>query len=708
MPPPVPPVLEDFTSARLTYRNGDLFNPPALTNFLGCLQAAPDITAVQHVTFAPWSLGGSWLGALELDGRRLHTTAAPIEFEWRPDRIVRRTEHDAYQLVSTTVMGVRAQTITVALRVTNTFSAARSVRLSLLAGEGVVHSPDGWHTPDSPREAPAISTTPWEGTPPAEKLRRNRRETLGDRAGLLFSSQSSIAHALQATSPTPDRIERRWLHFDWQLGPGETRTLHFFVAVGDDPAALRLAFDRWRIQPDAAVAGAETDWRAEIAAVFTPGNARYSGHLPVLATANAALRAVYLNAVITAVYFKRDHPGSAHGRTYVTLMPRYWATTSFINDWSLAALVLILLDPVCARTTIERWLERDIHRHFGTEYVSGRNAGNWYSCNDYAMARLITLYVRVTGESAWLDHRVGDRTILDHLLACAAHYRSLDRGSGLADYGDRNSLLEAVGTYEHEVASLNAANVWILRETAAVLESRGRGAEAKQLLAEAAALVPRIQELYVQGAGYWCCRHPGGERIPVRHAWDFIHTLNFLHADLPAAQVAEMVAFFRRELMTPTWMSALSPQDEDTGFSLRPDHQWNGSYPAWVSLAASALVRAGEHALLASWLPGLAATAQQGPYAQAHFVETAAPTVAGGARKAPTEWPYLNDWSCLSAGNFFETIVLGLFGFEPGCTQPAARPRLAAIDPHASLHGLRWQGRSLVLHADGRLADRPA
>ncbi len=706
MAPPVGPSLEEFSSARLTCRTGELFNPPALTNFLGCLQVAPDITAVQHLTFAPWSVGASWLGALQFDGCRLHTTAAEIAFEWRPDRVVRQTARHDWHFTSTTVMGVRAQTVTVALQITNRAATRRSVRFALLAGEGVVRSDDGWHTPASPQEAPLISTTPWEGAPPATTLRRNRREVLADRSGLLFSSRASAAHALQATSPAPDWIDRRWLGFNWSFEPGETRTLHFFIAVGGDPEELRSALTRWRENPGAELTAAETDWRAEIAAAFTPGNARYSGHLPVLRTTNTALRAIYLNAVITAIYLKREPLASPHGRTYVTLMPRYWATTSFINDWSLAALLLTLLDPACVRRTIERWLERDIHRHFGTEYVSGRSTGNWYSCNDYAMARLITLYVRVTGEADWLAHRVGERTVLDHLLACATHYRTLDRGSGLADYGDRNSLLEAVGTYEHEVASLNAANVWILRETAALLDWRGLAEEASRLRQEATALVSRVQSLYVAGAGYWHCRQPDGELVPVRHAWDFIHTLNFLHADLTAAQITEMIAFFRRELMTPTWMSALSPLDEDTGFSLRPDHQWNGSYPAWVSLAATALLNSGHADLLATWLPGLAASAQQGPYSQAHFVETAAPTVAGGARKAPTEWPYINDWTCLSAGNFFETVVLGLFGFDPSYTQASARPQLDRLDPQAALHGLRWQGQLLEIRADGTIHSR--
>jgi len=702
------PRLEEFASARLVYRNGDLFNPPALTNFLGCLQAAPDILAVQHLTFAPYSLGESWLGALELNGRRLHTTAAPIEFHWRPDRITRWTTHDDFALESVCVMGVRRQTVTVALQVTNRASVARPLHLRVLTGEGVIRSTTNWKTPYSPRECPAISTTPWDGTPAAHTLVRNVVTPMADGHGLLFTSCTSAACALQACAPAPERIERRWLDFSWTLAPNETRVLHFFIAVGGDEKAVLAEFAAWRTDPAAALAAAEADWRAELAAVFTPGNDRYSGHLPVLHTRNESLRAIYLNAVITAVYFKREHPDSPHGRTYVTLMPRYWVTTSFINDWSLSALLLILLDPQCARTTIERWLERDIHRHFGTEYASGASTGNWYSCNDYAMARLVTIYLRVTGDRAWLQHRVGERSVLEHLRGCAAHYRTLNRGHGLADYGDRNSLLEAVGTYEHEVASLNAANVWILRETATVLEWAGDAAAATALRAEAGELVPAIQQLYVTGQGFWQCRQPDGSLVPVRHVWDFIHTLNFLHGDLPRAQIDEMIAFFQRELQTPSWLSALSPQDEDTGFSQRPDHQWNGSYPAWVSLAASALLKAGRADLFAGWLPGLAATSRQGPYSQAHFVETAAPTVDSGARKAPTEWPYINDWTCLSAGNFFETVVLGAFGIETGYARLEARPQLQQLDATATLHGLRWQGGLYEIAADGRVTSLPS
>jgi len=702
-PAPARPGLEDFTSAPLRARVGELFNPPGLTNFFGCLQAAFDAVAVQHVTFAPYSCGESSLGTLALNDRAVMAAGHEIEFVWRPDRIERRLSLDGFALESTTAMGVRAATVEVRLRVTNPTAAPRAARLRLLAGEGVIHSPDRWKTPYSPRECPAISTTPWEGTPPLSALVRNERAPTPARDGLLFTSRTSRAALLQATAPAPDRIEDRFFHFDWILAAGETRELVYFIALGATAAETLDLHARWQADGRHLTAAAEADWRRELAAVFTPGNDRYSGHLPLLATTDAALRALYLNAVVTVVYFKREHPAAKFRRTYTTLMPRYWVTTSFINDWSLTALLLVLLDPACVRSMLEVWLERDVHRHFGVEYVSGESTGNWYSCNDYAMTRLITTYLRVTGDLAWLDRAVGGRTVRSHLLGLATHYRQLAGPSGLADYGDRNSLLEAVGTYEHEVASLNAANVWILREVAELLEFLGEPVAARELRSEADALVPRVQALYRPGTGYWNCRRPDGSLVPVRHVWDFIHTLHFLHHDLPAAQIDEMVAFFTRELMSPTWLAALSPLDADAGFSLRPDHQWNGSYPGWVALAIGALAKAGRRDVLACWLPGLAASARQGPFSQAHFVETYAPPLAGGARKAPTEWPYINDWTVLCAGGFFDAIVLDLFGVEFGYRELSARPRLVPLDPAARLHHVSWHGQLHTVSANGAI-----
>jgi hypothetical protein len=692
------PRPEDCASAALTVRAGELFNPPGLTNRLGCLQAAFDLAGVQHVTFPPYSCGDAVLGACALNGTATAAAGVPLTFRWRPDRIERAMEFDGFALASTTVMAVGAAALAVEVRVRNLADRPREARLRLLAGEGVVRSDDGWRTPDSPRESPRLSTTPWEGTPPPATLVRNTREAAAD--GLILLSRTSAAALAQRTAPPPTAPSGRAFEFVRTLGPGEESAVVLHVGVGPDRSAALAAATPVAFQHLAAAAAA--DWTAELAAAFTPGNDRFGGHLPTLATRCEPLRALYLNAVLAVLVMRRITPHGPHPHTYVTLMPRYWVTTSFLNDWSLTALLLVLLDPACVRAHAERWLERGVERHFGLEYVSGASTGNWYSCNAYAMTRLISTYVRVTGDEAWLDRPVAGRTVAAHLDGLADHVLSLDRGSGLGDYGDRNSLLEAVGTYEHEVASLNAAAAWVLREVAVFAERRGGKDRAAALRGEARRIAAALQELAAED-GSWRCRGRDGTLTPVRHVWDFIHVLNLVPDDVPAERRDAMVRFFARELQTPEWLAALSPLDEDAGFSLRPDHQWNGSYPAWVALAVGALARAGQDRLLADWLPGLARATAQGPLAQAHFTAAAAPLLAGGARKAPTEWPYITDWAALCAGSFLDVIVLDLFGAEFGFDRLTARPRLAVLDPGAELRNVRWRGGDHTIRADGKV-----
>lgn len=694
--------LDEFAGDWLAHRAGDLFNPPALTNFLGNAQAALDPVAVQHLTFPPFSHGAAPLGTLLLDDRCPGRSAITIRYRWRPDRIERATEVDGLALGSRTVMEVGAQAITTALEVRNTGGEPRRVRLGLRAAGGVVYSREGWRTPYSPQERPEISVTPWEGEPPPESLAVNRMEPDPVGQTLLFASETSHAFAVHATAPPSDRIERTTFCFEFTLAPDETRRIDYRVAVGANPSGLGRATATWREDPEAAHRRAEAFWTEEVNAVFTPGNDRYSGWLPRLETANADLRRIYLNAAMGAVYMKREHPESAYGRTYVTLMPRYWVTTSFVNDWSLSAWMLAALDPDCVKKHVEMWLDRDIRSHFGTEYASGASQGNWYSCNDYAICRLVSAVLKTTGDTGWLAHEIAGRPLLAHLRERALGFEArLAANGALADCGDRNSLLEAVGSYEGEVASLNAAWVWTLRETAGILEHAGETTDAAELRRRADTLVPRVLELYVPGGGYWRCRRPGGVEAPVRTAWDFVHTLNLVGDDLSEAQRAEMVDFFARELLTPGWMRALSPLDEDADFSLRPDHQWNGSYPAWTAFAARALVAAGRADLLARWIPGLARTANQGPYAQAHFSEDYADAENGGARKAPAEWPYITDWANLAVGGFWELIVHDLFGVSPSLGVLSVRPRLGSFDPGARLVGLRHHDQCLRIGSNG-------
>ena len=94
----------------------------------------------------------------------------------------------------------------------------------------------------------------------------------------------------------------------------------------------------------------------------------------------------------------------------------------------------------------------------------------------------------------------------------------------LADYGGASNLLECVPTYTHKVASLNAANVWLMRQMAEVLE-RNRSIPVNKTMAGVLRSMADnvsnavIDNLYVAGKGFWACQQPNGELVQVWMGW---------------------------------------------------------------------------------------------------------------------------------------------------------------------------------------------
>jgi len=353
---------------------------------------------------------------------------------------------------------------------------------------------------------------------------------------------------------------------------------------------------------------------------------------------------------------------------------------------------------------MEMWMKLDMHKHFGTEFLTGEGVGPWYSVNDYAMSRMAKEYLRWTGDRAWLDKEVDGKKVLNHLLRYAEHWRELNINKhGLADYGGVTNLLEAVSSYVHEVAGLNAANVHNLRFAAELVEFKGDKPKAAAYRKEAEELGRRVLELYVPGKGIWKCRLPDGSYNEVHHCYDFGTTLMNIGDMMSATQKKEIVEFFKRELQTPTWMRALSTRDLDVTFSIRPDHQWTGAYCSWPALALSGLYAAGEVDVAFEWIKGLAKTSMQGPYAQAHFTETfLTPESNGGAIKSPSDQPYINDWACVSGCNYLEPVVDSIFGINAGLFGTiTAKPQFGKLDPRAELRNVNYQGKRYVADKNG-------
>ena len=48
------PSVDDLKSDILKHKTGDIFNPPGLTNFWGCVQADIDLTGIRSLNFPPF------------------------------------------------------------------------------------------------------------------------------------------------------------------------------------------------------------------------------------------------------------------------------------------------------------------------------------------------------------------------------------------------------------------------------------------------------------------------------------------------------------------------------------------------------------------------------------------------------------------------------------------------------------------------------
>ena len=154
----------------------------------------------------------------------------------------------------------------------------------------------------------------------------------------------------------------------------------------------------------------------------------------------------------------------------------------------------------------------------------GHQWDGWYAANDSTIFTFVTEYIRTTGDTAFLDEKVGDQTVLEHLDTLATNWQKLQRDKSvmLADYGDNRNLLECAPAYINRVPSFNAANVWMMRTVADIYEQRGNMARAAELRDWADQIAQAVLEMYKPGDGVWCALHRDGKRVELRHCYDFV------------------------------------------------------------------------------------------------------------------------------------------------------------------------------------------
>ncbi len=468
------------------------------------------------------------------------------------------------------------------------------------------------------------------------------------------------------------------------LSPGESREIRFLMSAtdvdgGQSPATDQATSAAWF---EAQWERAERVWEERWSAAFTPGNEFFSGNAPLLMTDDGAIQEIYYRSVLTLLVLLRTNLWS--NRTFITSGERAKGTV-FYWDTSLFSTLFAMLEPKQMKEQLKLFLEQDPHADAVIMFKEQRPPSptklivppGWdlrgYAANDLSIFRLTWSYLCVSQDLDFLHEKIADQTVLERLRVLATNWKKLLRapGDNLADYGEAQNLLECVPTYINKVPSFNAADVWMMRELAGILDTVGAPDEARAMRAEADAMVKAVMTLYVPGTGTWASLHRDGSRVEMRHCYDFATVGRFMAGDLPDGVRGEMVGFVKRELLAEKWMRAQSMLDVAATLSDRPDHGPMGAYDAWPAVTVDAMCTLGYWDEAISFLRRTQAAIYEGVYAQAHeFYGPTRTEYDAPVRIAQREGCMRE---CSGGGAFAESIISTLFGYA---AKPGGKPAL--------------------------------
>src|SRR5271165_4734281 len=648
---------------------------PALANFHGSLETSRNVLGVQNFTIPPYAQGGE-MTILAMNG----AVVPADDFRWYPYQVQRRATLENVRILTTLRMPFEQSGLLMAVDITNTGSKTYTAKLTMSVHAAIRQYPGKWE---------------WETPRPRDADQREFQ------TGLMHLDGGDILYARDTKSQSvaefmfllnPDQTWNSALGAVWtlRLKPGETVSLKGVMAVGQEIEGVGRQAAEWKAKFATVWEEAHSRWQDRYLAAFDPGNRHFSGNLPTLVTSDSAIRKLYYSSIVSLLCLERTNLNARCPRVFVTASPRWATTLVYFWDTSFFATLWALLDPRCMREQVMLFLASDIHSCYAIDFQSMETVGPWYSANDYSIFQLVTTYVKVTGDTRFLDELVqGDKRVIDYLKEISLYWQTLTKPpSLLAGYGGASNLLETVPTYIDRVPSLNAANVWMMRSMAKIIGEHREPRRAEELNQLADKLAAEVLSLYVDGQGFWACLMADGKKIGVRHCIDFFTTIAAMRDDLGAQRIEEMVAFVNRELWTPHWLYALSPLDGAAKVSMRPDHGSTGSYDAWPALTAEAIFKVGGDAEALERLRSAVPATREGPFGQAHYVATNVYPV----RKALD----LQDYFESASGSFAEVIVRTLFGF-PDAIEEGFQASKIVPGFQGSLKNVRYRGELLTI-----------
>lgn len=679
------PSLDRLASDWLTRRRGSPAALPGLTHETGSIQAEADLCAVKHPVFPPYSASGEITGQFLFGDRLLCQSAPEVRIRWTAWKLERTCESDGWSFTSETCLAPNEAVVLVRWTARNRGSHARILPWGLsLSGRGRNTGGEGyaWSVPEVPTDV-------WHLRDRLGLAVNSSPGPLPD--SVLFSSPDEPAVSLQVAGPGARwDAERSAFRGRTRVAAGGRAEGFFLAAYGASRAEVARLARAWHPDRRDAFAAARDEWSALWRSAFTPGNDRFSGHLPVVETPDACLERLYYTGILTLLCLRRRYAGAALDPAYLTIGPRRGEGSIYLA-WDLPYIspILARLDP---DALAEHWAALAsaplfsfmVLNLFNREHMDfpcvadplARVAPLWELARRGRLGDTLSRRIRRTGRPLlgfprnagplYGKPETRDLTGREVLLEAATAHRHFALGrTGLVDFGDRGNYLECCTTYAHGTAGHTATQAWALEVAGKITGRRIAGRR------EAERLITAVGSLYRPGDGYFDCLHPDGKRRPAPNLYDLGLVLRSVGDRLGAGRVREIARFVERHLRTPTWARCLASFDPDTASGMRCDHQWAGCFPAWPPQFIAGLHRAGHRpAWVAEWVEGMGRIPRQGPFGQAYFAEDMVPPERGAAAKAGDELPQGNH-GLISSGCFFSEVVLEcLLGYDGRAIHP--------------------------------------
>jgi hypothetical protein len=696
------PTLDDLASD--WKHRTELEQLPSIHNFNTELLVNKDFASVSWVASPPFSQGFH-SGVFKLNGK------VPIveNLRWFPYQSIRSGAADGLSIETLNRMSFDDRGVLWRIALSNTLptTIAGTVSIDLIGCISKLTTPESWDWAffqpgaDGPkRRYEETETNRDEVDLLPSRLPGNSRDyqaTVESSNVLVVNDTKTSAQTVFAFATKPDALNsdghQGAATWQFNFAPGEIKTIEYVMAFGEGEK-VKTDASRWAEQFEVVFGKAKTLWGQRYAQVFTPKNGFFEGNLPVLQTEDPALRRNYYMGVVTMLLMLRDQlPYSP--RVFLSGGPRYGASVEFIWDTGMMDTLFALLEPKVMRAYVVKTLQWDLEKYLAFDYYCNRAFGYRYVANYPMLFRIAANYLRVTGDRAFLNQKLGSGTVLQHLDDLALHYQKylMADGSGLADFGgDPWHFLECVPTYIHATAGFNAAYVSMLRDMADLYEFRGKPKLAGERRAAADKLVVAIYpQLYVPSRGFWQSRYPDGRQFDMRHCLDFQFVAQGIGNDLPSAVREEMRDFVKRELLMKNWMRAQSLQDPAADKSDRPDHGPMGAYSGWPPETTDGLCHLGYWQDALEFYRRCEAATHEGAFSQgAEFYGPNKRDYDAPVRIA-TAGTICREAVC--GAGFADVVIRSFFGFHPNLNFASRNPLWKPDAPRGfsgKLRHVRW------------------